>query len=278
MARERWWADGFELTDGWYRDVEVRDGLLTPASGSQQVQDTYVVGRHGVLDGLRRTFDAGSFVVQMWLLDKKFLDPQWQDLLRAVMPQHRLVHWERMLYDGSMRECWGRVPSAPQQVAALGNQGVRVSFEVHVPRAFWQDEDVTTDQTAAGAALTQTLDLASKAPSSAPMADLVYTIIGPVTNPVVTCTHDPVINDSFTFQGAVPAGASLTIDAGTWEITAAGMAVPTLDAFQWTGYRALEVPPALPGGGAPQVQLAGSGGGADTQLVVAGRNKYLAAS
>lgn len=276
MARERWWADGYELTDGFLRDVEVRDGLMTPAGGNSNVQDVSAIGRHGVLDGIRRTYGAGSFVVQMWLLDTRFTDAEWQTLLRAVMPQHRLVHWERMLPDGTMRETWGRCPQAPTPTS-LGRQGVRVSLEIAVPRAFWQDEVITTDATAAGAALPQVLPLASKAGASAPMADLQFTITGPVTNPLITCTSDPTVNDQLGFVGVVPAGASLTVDAGTWTVTAVGMPVPTLDAFTWTGYRLLEVPPAIPGQ-VPTVQLDGSGGGAGTKLSVAGRAKYLAAS
>jgi hypothetical protein len=274
---ERWWVNGWELTGGVFRDVEIRDGLYNSPPPSTQAQDVYVVGRHGVLDALRRTADAGSFVLQMWALEATWAQAaaDYHLLLRAAGQYAYAALWQHQLPDGAtVRQTYGRM-SAAVEPSSLGQQGWRAAIEIQVPSAFWQDSAISTDTTAGGSLV---LPLASKALVSAPMNDLTYTITGPITNPqvMVTTPGDP-FNDWFQLAGTIPAGDSVTFNAGTWAITAAGIVAPTLDVVQWSGDNLLEVM-AAPPGLVPTVTLSGSGTTGATKLAVAGYGKYAAAA
>lgn len=275
MVRERYWIDGWELTDGYYRDVEVRDGMGNSTPPSTQASDVYIVGRHGILDPVRLTADAGAFALQMWVLENRWsaADADYQLLLRAAGQYARSSHHLYTRGDGSQVECQARLTDAIEPVP-LGQLGMRLQCGFKIPSAFWQDVQYTTDTTAPGSL---SLPLASKALASAPMTDLVYTVTGPITNPkVAVVTALDTFGDYFQFNGIIPGGASLTVQAGTWTITASGMAAPTLDTVLWTGNNLLEVAPAPPGS-VPTLALSGSGTTSSTRLSVAGHAKYAAA-
>ncbi len=264
--RETWEVDGLVLTDGLVMDVEYRDGLnaIPVARGGGGT----VAGRHGEVPGERLKYGPGSFVLNLWMERSK-----WPLVQRAAGQVHRLHEYVHGRDDGSRVYCRGRLSDSPTP-EHIGQKGMRVGLEVYVPDAFWFDELNGTDVSAPGALLPKDLLLTTKANATAPMDRLVYTITGPVTNPQVMVTSDPELFDSFTYQGTVPAGATLLVDAENWALSGTGGFVPDLTRLKWTGDRWLEVPPA-PVGLVPAVRLLGTGGGAQTSLTVTGPGAYL---
>lgn len=273
-------VDGYLFTSGATRQIETRAGLYrtTPMRGS----DTSVYGRHGVLPGSRRRRDTGGFTASIWWwgVDRDSAERQFEQLLRAASPTHRLATWVRGLGDGTPRSCAGRVVDAVEPEDLSLGQGFRARLAVQVPAGCWTDTTDTTDATPAGVVLPADLLLTSKARATLEMGDLRYLIVGPVTNPQVLVTGDLAPGQSFTWAGTVPAGCTLTVDTGTWTVTGAGSSggtpfVPSLDLLSWTGDRILEVPPAAPGQICPSVRLLGSQAGAGTQLSIVGRASFL---
>jgi len=277
---ETWSVDGYQLTSGTTRQVETRDGLYRTAA--MRGSDTSVYGRHGVLPGSRRRRDAGGFTVTVWWTGagRADADAQFEALLRAATPSHRLATWVRSLGDGSTRVCAGRVVDTVAPESLAGGTATRAALSVQVPAGCWTDPVDSTDTTAAGGALPQALVLASKARATLEMGDLRYAVTGPVTNPAVAVTSDLAPGQSWTWAGVVPAGCALLVDAGAWTVTGSGSSggtafAPSVEALTWTGDRFLEVPPAPPGTAAPAVVLSGSAGGGGTSLAISGRTSYL---
>ncbi len=156
----------------------------------------------------------------------------------------------------------------------LGQGGMRISLEVNVPAGYWESADVAFEATAPGTALPQDLDLEPFADATAPMEQLAYRITGPITAPTVTDTTDGPGGDSFTYTGQITAGQTLTVDAGTWQLTGSGGLVPDPGRLTNTGPSFLRLAPGRPGT-APSVRLTGTNPGPTTQLAITGRRAYL---
>lgn len=274
--REAWTVDGYVLTDGLVRDVEMRDGL----NSTPPVRGDFapVAGAHGGLDSGRRKFGPGSFTLNMWLGapfagSRGDVEVAWDTLLRAIAQPHRLATYVRTLAGGSQRRCFARMTNVltPQ---AIGQRAERFAAEFGVPAAFWTDLADTTDATVAGTALPQDLTLTSKDGATGPMGDLVYTITGPITNPQVMLMSDLTLTDYFRYGGAVGAGQTLVVNTGTWAVTGTGGLAPDGSLLTFTGDRYLEVTPARPGV-VPAVRLIGTGGGGTTRLAVTGKRSFL---
>jgi hypothetical protein len=249
MARETWTVDGFDLTAGaaGNMDVEYRGGLLvTPAPVGENPS---VPNRTGEI-WRRKVHGPGAFVLNMWVggtgsTAQTTAQAKYDDVLRATHHVHRLPRYVRGLPDGSQRECLGEVQSAVAP-ANIGQQGYRFSIEVKVPGGYWQDTADATDTLAGSSSTSRDLTLTNLGGGTAPMEALRYIIGGNCTNPRVIDRTDGVDGDWFRYNGNVPAGATLTVNAATWQVTATGF-TPNPAALEFTGYRYLSIPAATPG-------------------------------
>jgi len=277
VARETWTADGWTLTDGLVRDVELREGLLRTA-GLRGGNSVNAAG-HGETWQPKK-LAAGGFVLNMWLGEatRTQVEAAFDNLLRAVAPVHRLVRYRRGLAGGSFRQCDGEVVQAIEPVP-VGQLGMRMGIEVLVPSGAWEDVADVLAATAAGGALPQSLSLGGFAAGTAPMDALLVTVNGPLAGgwQVAVVTDTGVDGDSFRYGGNLAAGQSMVLNTATWAVTGGGGFVPNLDLLTWSGPRYLTIPTARPGANCSlALRSAGGGGGAGTGLSVSGRRRYLA--
>jgi hypothetical protein len=269
-VRERWTANGFEITHGWTSDVETRVGLMRVAA-PRITSSPQPGATHGELVGGRRKHLPAGFNLAVWCGDvtREAAEQRYEEVLRSVGQQWTPTDWRRTLADGTVRQAFGRLVNsiAPEPI---GSMGMRFGLEVMVHSGFWRDLAGTTDTTTG--ALPRTLALTSKARSTGPMADLVCTITGPVTNPQVLSLDTGL---GFIYSGVVAAGQTLTVDSGTWLVTGTGGLLPTVELLTWTHERYLEVPAAVVGS-TPSVVFSGSGSSGATSLSVQGTSCFLA--
>lgn len=275
LAREDWWVDDWMLTDGWLRDVEMRSGLYR--SAAKRGQNALVANRTGQL-WVPKTFDQGSFTLNLWLGDdtRGQVEEWWDLFLRAVAPGHRLQRYRRTLAGGGSRYADGEVVSVIEPTP-IGSLGIRCAVEVQVPDGVWWDYGgPVTDATAAGAALPKHLDLTQFALVTAPQERLVCQVDGPIQNPLVVSRTDGVDGEWWTYDGVIPTGQSIVVGGGAdgWSLTGLGGFAPDPAKLRYSGPRYLVVPPAQPGD-VPAVELRGTGGGAGTRLTVTGTPCWL---
>ena len=170
------------------------------------------------------------------------------------------------------RECDAECVEAIDPEIARGEIS---AFEVSlvIPDAFWRDTSASTFTSVAGPAATGTQNLTPFLGATAPMADLRFTVTGPITNPKLT---DYASGHWVQYTGTLAAGQQWILDAGAFtskdygggnlslQTTSSGPYAPTLLAI--TPYANLTTP--------PSVVLEGTGTGTETQLQVYGRRKY----
>lgn len=169
------------------------------------------------------------------------------------------------------RECYADVLDAIDPEVAYGNVG---AFEVslRVPDAFWRDTADRTYTSVTGTGAIKLHTMSEFAGATAPMADLTYTVSGPVTNPRVT---DELTGHYVEYIGTIASGSSWVVNAeaytsmsGASNLTAntnsSGVYAPSL----------LTLTHRVDPTAAIQVRLGGTAAGTNTRLQVVGRRKY----
>lgn len=271
MARERWLADGWEITEGTVRDWAYRGG--TDSVTAMVGANATVPNRDGEL-WRPKVAGPGSFNLDVWLAGstRTEVEANWRLLLRAVRRRHRLVTFTRYMASGEVvladAELIGTIE--PTHIA---QRGMRASMAFAVPAGVWRSQTTYTNQTTAGASLPQTLSLTSFEPSSEAMVELTYTIAGAITTPVIADTTDGVDGDTFKYDATVGSGQSLIVNAATWAVTSSGGLTVNQAKIMPTGNRLMTVVAARPGA-TPTVQLRGTSGNGNTRLTVTGRRIY----
>ena len=154
-AHERWLIDGYEITDGWLRDVELRDGLyVTPGPTGSNGK---VSNRTGDLWRSKR-LGPGGFVLNMWIAggDRAEIEDNYDNIVRALIRPHALLTVDRYLADGTIRTCQAEIA---QQInpSPVGQVGMRLSAEFKVPAGRWFDKTPSTINAAAGATVPKTI-------------------------------------------------------------------------------------------------------------------------
>jgi hypothetical protein len=270
MATEDWYADGYLLTDGSVRNVEYRKGLgYSPGKTGSNIRTP---GWDGI-QYVPKSFEQGSFVLNMWLTgdSQSAVYAAYERLLLAVSKKHRLVRYERVTADGVRRECYGEVVQAIEP-DWLAQNSMRLSIEVAVPGAFWQDslECNTGALPLSGLQSNSYMNLSAFAGASAPMGDLVYTVTGPISNIFLI---DVASGEWNAWTGSIPGATHLTVDCAAGVITSPGGA--PLDQFFYSGWRFLDLMPD-DAGAAPALVMQWDTVGAGASLRVQGRRKYIA--
>jgi len=267
MARERYLVDGFDLTEGVVRDVELREGLNATAG---------LIGENGVVPNRSgevwrpKRRGPSSFTLNMWTgteTGRADVDALYDLLIRAFGDGLRLPLWTRYLADGTVRQTFGEVVSglSPQPI---GQAAYRLAVEVRVPTGIWESTvDAVHDTTTRPASGTQIV-LTEFAGVTAPMERLSYRITGPATNPRITDATSG-IGDWFQYNGSIPNGGVLYVNSDDWTLAADNF-TPNREAFFYSGPRFMTLRTPMPGG-TPAVIFDYANGGTTTRLSVQGR-------
>jgi hypothetical protein len=271
-VRERWFIDDFELTQGYVREVEYRQGLYTTAE--LQGDNGQVPQRAGEVWRPKRRGAVG-FAVNMWVAgeDRTEVERLYADVLQAIGDGTRLPLWRRHLANGTVRQTEAEVVGVITPTP-VGNVAMRLSLEARAPAGVWEATVDAEQQTTARPGTGTVLDMVNFGDDiTAPLDQLVYVITGPATNPEVV---DATVGagDSFRYAGTVPAGATLTINSETWGINGSGF-TPDRGAFYHTGPRFMTLRTPMPRQ-YPRCRFNYANGGATTRLRVYGRPVYAA--
>lgn len=269
MARERWFIDGLEVTDGLVHDVETFDGLF----GSPPLEGTNVAvaGRDGQVWTPKR-FGAGSFTLRLWMAGntRAEVDANWERLLRHAVKRHKLVRFERRLSNGTVRECYGEVTGRISPTP-IGQLGMRASIDVVVPSGVWQD----TTEIDSGfiylspmktSAVNRLVDLNGFAGASAPLTGLRVAITGMVQGLQITC---PETGSWFRYDSTLNVGSILTVDAARDTVSG-----PNLENWRYTGPYMFEAIPNTDPTRPPQLQVTATLADHNATLRFVGRRYY----
>lgn len=276
MARETWTLyappapAGYQLTDGWVRDLEVREGLYgTP---DPRGEDASPGQGHGEL-WVPKRFGVGGFVTRLWMLSslsRAQLEQWYDELLRVATWPYDLVRVVRGLSDGTQRECLAELVTSVEPTP-IGQLGVRVGLEWSVPAGFWQDV-ADTDVSVAAAASGAALSFGALRGGTAPMDNLQLQLTGPFTGPVRLT--QPQTKQWVEVTGNIGAGQTVTLNSATGAI--GGTAGVTGDRVRYSGHTYLELPP-LPDTVPLQLVVTHGGGiTAASAVRLTGRRRWLA--
>lgn len=259
---------GYELTEGWVRDVDTRDGLYStpPKAGNNGDAGQ----RHGEL-WVPKRFGPGGFVQQVWLMadvNRQQVERWYDELLRVCTWPYDLVRVVRGLADGSERECAAELVAAIEP-APIGQLGIKCALEWSVPAGFWQDTEDVASAAAANVASGTLLAFPELRGGTAPMDTLQVAIHGPFNGPVRLTS--PLTGEWVQVASNIGAATTVVIDnqAGT-------VAGAPGEQVTYSGGTFLELPP-LPDTVPLQLQLTHGGGtGAASQVSLTGRRRWLA--
>jgi len=270
MKSIEWFVDGYPLRSGRVRDVEDRSGWhrLTGPSG----ENLTVPNRSGEIFTPKRP-SPGTTSLRLWLANgnEQQLLKAWDDLVRICSPLIRQVVLQKRYPDGEVRQCRAELSGGVAPVP-VGRSAMRAQLTFTIPSGMWESATSYSFATTAGSALPQRLELPELAPSTAPMENALIRVVGPITNPQVGWTNPTHGVSSYVkYNGTVPAGGTLSLDSGTWEIAGSGF-TPNKAAVVPTGARLLSIQPS----DTPGLTMTGIGGGATTRLLVDSKRSFLA--
>lgn len=257
------------------KNIESLTGRLrAPALRTSNV---IVPGRHGALYTPNKKFDQALITLPMWVVgsDDDGAIPGGSNARREFFkrvdelaelfkrPGLRDVRWTKA--DGSVRQCFAEALDVMDFTTDAGPRGL-FSVNLTVPAAFWQDVSTLTQTfaSATGASVVAT----SFAAATAPMEDLLWQLTGPWTSPRLTFADGSYV----AYAAAIPAGQSLTIDSGNWELTGGGGLTPDYTKLTHDGVDAYWA--ALPSDN-QTVTLSGTARTSATSLAATGRRKYV---
>lgn len=144
------------------------------------------------------------------------------------------------------------------------------TISLKVPAVYWQDPNSVQYESPVGVGAVALHSAVEFSGSTAPMNDLVLSVLGPITNPRIT---DEASGHYVQLNQALTTGQTWTLDSSTWASTVAGLSV-VADTISVGVYNPKLFTLTPPISGDPSIRLGGTAPGAATQLVVAGRRKY----
>ncbi len=278
-APERCTVNGVDMIcPAWSLDpAKGRKGLaMTPALRDLSLS---VPGRRGVLTAPGVVYDAGIFVLNLWVLGvdpDTGVVPAWSStvdqLARNISTLTSLFHtpvltieWTRQ--DGSVRRATGTLsqPLDPTSDAVTTPGYVELAVAIRIDDAFWFDTDpITAPGTVATSGDVARLYEFSGA--EAPMDDLTWTV-GPAWNPVVT---DVGSGTWLAYDAVILDGQAMVYDGATGSVYGTGGLL--LNQGLVRRGRRLTLTPGRP----PAVTVASSGPD-PVSIQVSGRRAFLTA-
>lgn len=247
-----------------------------------------VAGRHGTLFVPNKKFDNGQLTLSMWVshLHPDGTEPvdkyhQWRKNLDTLMDlfdsSYSLIDVVMHVGPGDDRRFWCDLNTAVDP-EMFGQIFGKFKISLDVPGVFGESLSEITQNLPSGTAAIGTHNLTSFAGGTAPMEDLKLRIVGPITNPTVTCVKS---GHFVQYQGSVAAGEVWYVNAATsatrkgaglaWNADNSGQNVSGQTV---AGGAFLPLLFGLAHGSPPVIRLDGSGTGTGTYLAVRGLRKY----
>lgn len=250
-----------------------------------------VPGRHGSIFVRTKTYETGQIVLPMWVRGcdddgaipggssaRREFYKRVDELIALFTRRDGLLDVRHTLPDASVRQALCEVTDVVNLTSETPNPLGMVSVALDVPGVFWRDVSDVSHDTGVGVTVPNTLSLTNFAGATAPMDELSYRFVGPITNPKVEAYRNSIpLGQPIWFQygAVVPGGQSLIVDCAAWTLSGTGGLTPNMAALTHAGAsRWMVVQPGVQLA-APQVRLTGSSTTGATQLVITGRRKFL---
>lgn len=289
MATETWTVDGFNLSTVAY-DIRTWNGLdnvpgvNVSGSGSGTSGGTNGMFQFAQAHGefwYPQYYTAATKLLTMFVSSndpntgaaptsvdqgRQNFDNNFDTLTRLFGRRRNLLNIVRNMSDGSSRLalCSVMATIEPQLVPITSAQ---MTVELAIPDGFWRDATDTTLATLAAAFSGRVTALDA---ATAPMNDLEFDIVGPVTNPRVT---DNESGSWFQYNGTVAAATTLKVFNTSMSISGVGFS-PSLLNMQHAGdSNWLTLYPTAPNG--VNITFGGTGTTGATQLSIIGHKKFL---
>ena len=256
------------------KNVESLTGRLrAPAHRTKNIA---LPGMHGELWVPHKKYQANTLALPMWVVgcdddggipagsSKRREFFKRVDELVSLFKSPELLEVIWTTARETPRRCWAEALDVLDFTTDASPRGL-VGVVLTVPGAFWEDTEDRTQRFDG--------DLAQANPSefaggSAPIEDGVYRFRGPWTNPRATFSD----GSWFRYNEAIPAGQTLIVNAGEWELAGEGGLVPDYSRVEHDGEDAYWL--ALPASAAA-IQLAGEDRTQNSYFSITGKRKYL---
>lgn len=261
------------------KNIESLTGRLrTPSKRTGNIR---VPGRHGSLRTANKMYDENLIVLPMWVLGctddgkipsgsnaRKEFFKRVDELSALFIGATEPLDVRHTLPDGTIRQCFADVMDAidftTEAAVPVGKFGVSLVLA----EPFWRDLNEVSEQQEANGATAQFFEFEG---SSAPLEDLVATVMGPWNNPRLTFSDGSWVQYNDTFSGT----QGVIIDSGDWSVTGVGGKVVQLNKLTYSGgtSRWMSIP--APGPAPLEVGLTGSARTTATRLTLTGHRKFL---
>lgn len=193
-------------------------------------------------------------------------DANLDTLSRIFSRRRKLTNIVRAMSNGTSRLALCSVMSViePQLVPITSGM---ITVELTIPDGFWRDAADTTLATLAAAFSGRVTALDT---ATAPMNDLEFDIVGPVTNPRIT---DNESGSWVQYTGTVSAGNTLKIVNSSMSISGVGFTPSIINMTHAGDSNWLTLYPTAPNG--VNITFGGSGTTGATQLQIIGHKKFM---
>lgn len=262
------------------KNIESLTGRLrTPAKRTSNIT---IPGKHGTKRTGGKKFDQNVVTLPMWVLgcDDDGEIPSGSDerieffarvdeLTRLFVGRDSVLDVRHTLPDGSVRQCFADVMDAidftTESFSPLGRFGVSLILT----DPFWQDLNSITQTRSGTPASARFSDYAG---ATAPMEDLVVTILGPWSNPRLTFEDGSWVQYNEVLTGT----QGIVVDSGEWSLAGVGGYTPSLSKLQYSGVSShwVAMPPSEDENG-PSITFGGTGRTSASTVTLQGRRKFL---
>lgn len=289
MATETWTVDGVNLSGVAY-DIRTWNGLdnvpgvNVSGSGSGTSGGTNGLFQMAQMHGefwYPQYYTASTKLLTMFVSSndpntgaaptsidqgRQNFDANLDTLTRLFSRRRKLINIVRAMSNGTSRLALCSVMSViePQLVPITSGQ---ITVELTIPDGFWRDATDTTLATLAAAFSGRVTALDT---ATAPMNDLEFDIVGPVTNPRIT---DNESGSWVQYTGTVSAGNTLKIVNSSMSISGVGFSPNIINMTHAGDSNWLTLYPTAPNG--VNITFGGSGTTGATQLQIIGHKKFM---
>lgn len=289
MATETWTVDGVNLSGVAY-DIRTWNGLdnvpgvNVSGSGSGTSGGTNGLFQMAQMHGefwYPQYYTAATKLLTMFVSSndpntgaaptsidqgRQNFDANLDTLTRLFSRRRKLISIVRAMSNGTSRLALCSVMSViePQLVPITSGM---ITVELTIPDGFWRDATDTTLATLAAAFSGRVTALDT---ATAPMNDLEFDIVGPVTNPRIT---DNESGSWVQYTGTVASGNTLKIVNSSMSISGVGFSPNIINMTHAGDSNWLTLYPTAPNG--VNITFGGSGTTGATQLQIIGHKKFM---
>lgn len=201
--------------------------MLSDISGlmrapARRGENVVVPNRDGRIRTIGKRFDSNELVLPLWIVgalpngsvpvdstERREFFKRRDELLRLLYAKPLILAYTRP--DGHTVQAEGEVIDVLDFTRRHAEPVAQVNVAIEVLDAFWQDAE-SVSQDVSGTSGTETT-LTAYEGATAPIADVLITLIGPVNNPTLTHGERWV-----KYNGVVDSGRQLVIDTGAWQL------------------------------------------------------------